>query len=206
MRRILRDIRNTLIAGLFFLLPLFVLLVILLKVFQIFHRITTRLAEMIGVENVMGMSGSTIVGIISLTLVCLLCGYLMRISVLKQVSSWVNEQLKSFIPGYAMYHKLVTSTLDKNEENREYETAVFVKSDDGMRPGFLMETMPNGNVVIFYPSAGNVREGELYVVDAANVEMCPDVERRLFRLSLANLGVGLSKLCAKQFSDNEITR
>lgn len=195
MKQSFNKLRDTFIAGLIFLLPLLILVALLSKVFFFFKSFTTKLAGLFGLKSFMGMSASTIMGVISFIILCIICGYLMRVAFFKQISSWVDDKLRKTIPGYEVYHQMALSKLEKNEEILPYESAAWIKLEEGvMQPAFVMETLPDNRSVIFKPSAGNVKEGEVLLIENGKIERCDDYDMRAFKMAINNLGLGLSKV------------
>jgi len=196
MKKFIDRARDTFIAGLIFLLPLLILCALLSKVFTFFKTFTTKLAALFGLKSFMGISASTIMGTLSLILLCILCGYLMRVAFFKHISEWVDNKLRKFIPGYEVYHQMALSKLEKKEEMLPYESCAWVKNEEGDQPAFIMETLHDGRVVVFFPHAGDVKEGEIKILESNRVERRDDYDMRAFRMAIKNLGLGLGKVDA----------
>lgn len=194
MKRAIQNLRDTIIAGIIFLLPLLILFVLATKVFDFFRTFTAKVAALFGLKSIAGISASTIVGTISLILLCLLCGYLVRVTFFQQISQWIDEKLRSLIPGYETYRQMAAAKLVRQEEMLPYKMAAWVKMGDGVQPGFIMDTMPDGKIIIFIPTAGDVNNGTILLVEPSNVEQCPDLDMRKFKIAIANLGLGFSKM------------
>ncbi len=194
MKKVFQNLRDTVIAGILFLLPFLILFVLISKVFQFFNSFTTKIANLFGLPSIAGISSSTIIGTLGFIALCLLCGYLVRIAYFKQIRKWIDEKLRSLIPGYELYHEMAVAKLVNQEEALPYEMAVWVKRGDVMQPGFLMETMPDGKPVVFFPSAGDVKNGLVVIVDSSAIKRCPGIDMKQFKLALSNLGLGISKL------------
>lgn len=194
MRQLFNKLRDTFFAGVIFLLPLLVVLVLLTKAFQFLTGFTTKIAAIFGLKSVAGISGSTVVSTVSLILCCILCGYLVRISLFKRISKWLDRTLMNLIPGYSVYREMAISKIDKKEEAVPYECVAFINGDDGQQPAFLMEKMADGKLVIFVPFAGNPKEGQIVIMTADKVQLNRDIDMKAFRLAINNLGLGLSKV------------
>ena len=98
------------------------------------------------------------------------------------------------IPGYSVYREMALSKLEEKEEALPYESAAWVNMDDMQQPGFLMETMPDGRLVVFIPTAGNTKEGAIFQLPAGKVQLCRNVDMKVFKMTISNLGIGLSKI------------
>lgn len=194
MRKLSSGLRDTFIAGLIFLLPILIFFVLISKVFMLLKAITTKLASLFGLKSVIGIPAPTIIGIIVLILICLICGYLMRVAFFKHISTWIDNKLRDLVPGYELYHRMALSKLEKQEELIHAESPAWVKNEDGLQPAFIMETLPDSRIVVFLPTAGKVREGNILIVDSQKVEPCNDYDIRAFRLAIMNHGIGFSNL------------
>lgn len=194
MKKLFKKFSDTFIAGLIFLLPLLILFVLLSKLFQFLTGFTTKIAAVFGLKSIVGISGGTVVSAISIIVLCIICGYLVRIAVFKSVSSWVDKQMAAHIPGYSVYHEMAISKLEDKEEALPYESAAWLLMDGAQQPAFLMNTMADGRLVIFVPTAGNIKEGSLFVLPAEKVLLCKNVDMKKFRLAIRNLGIGLSEV------------
>jgi hypothetical protein len=194
MKKLSSGLRDTFIAGLIFLLPILIFFVLISKVFGLLKKITTKLADLLGFESVMGIPAHTIIGIVVLMLICFICGYLMRVAFFKHISTWIDNKLRDLVPGYELYHRIALSKLEKQEEQIHAQSPAWLKQEDGLQPAYIMETLPDNRFVVFLPKGGKVREGNIMIVDSEKVELCSEYDHMAFRLAIMNHGLGLSKL------------
>ncbi len=194
MKKVFQNLRDIFVAGLIFLLPLVVVIVLLSKVFKLLTGFATKIAALFGLESIGGISGGTIVSAFGIILICIVCGYLVRISFFKSARDWVDQKLMAHIPGYAVYREMALTKLEEREEALPYESAAWVSIDNVQQPAFLMERMSDGKMIVFIPTAGNVKEGTLLKLPASSVELCPDKDMKAFRIAIENLGIGMSKV------------
>ncbi|WP_336515310.1 hypothetical protein [Pollutibacter soli] len=200
MKKVFVTLRDTFIAGIIFLLPLLVLFVLLTKVFQFLTGFTNKIAGLFGLTKFAGISGGTIVSTIGLIIVCLLCGYLVKISFFRSVSKWVDKKMMTHIPGYSVYREMAMSKLEAREETLPYKTALWLKKDNFLQPGFLMDYTDNGKLIVFIPTAGNVKEGNIFTVDDTDVMLSEESDMKAFKNAISNLGIGLNKTLSKKQS------
>jgi uncharacterized membrane protein len=193
MKKIYNDFRDTFIAGVIFLLPLLVLFVLITKVFQYLTGFTTKIAALFGLKGFMGISGGTIVSAAAIILLCVLCGVLVRVSFFKAARDWVDSKMMTNIPGYSTYREMALAKLEEREDALPYKSALWLKLDKMNQPGFLIEKMPDGKLVVFIPTAGNVKEGTVLTLAEADVQLCPNANMRAFQMAISNLGLGLGK-------------
>ena len=194
MKKLFQNLRDIFIAGLVFLLPLVILVVLLSKVFKFLTGFATKIAALFGLESIAGISGGTIVSAIGIVLICILCGYLVRVAFFRSMRDWLDRKLMAHIPGYAVCREMALTKLEDREEALPYESAVWVNMDNMQQPAFLMEKMPDGKLIVFIPTAGNVKEGTLLKLQSTSVELCPGKDMKAFRMAIENLGIGMSKV------------
>jgi uncharacterized membrane protein len=168
-------------------------MVLLSKLFNFLTGFTSKIAAMFGLKSFIGVSGGTIVSAISIILFCLICGQLVRLRLFRSVSNWVDEKMAANIPGYSIYREMALSKLKEKEEALPYQCALWLTVEKTWKPGFLVETMTDGRLVVFIPTAGNVKEGEVLIVSPDDVKQSPQADMRKFRLAISNLGIGLSE-------------
>lgn len=197
MKKVIATLRDTFIAGIIFLLPLLVLFVLLTKVFQFLTGFTTKIAALFGLTKFAGVSGGTIVSTIGLILVCLLCGYLVKISFFRSVSKWTDKKMMAHIPGYSVYREMALSKLEAREEALPYKSALWLKADNFLQPGFLMEYTDDGRMIVFIPTAGNVKEGSIFSVADTDVILSEKNDMKAFKIAISNLGIGLTEAANK---------
>jgi uncharacterized membrane protein len=195
MKKIAANLRDTIIAGIIFLLPLLLVVVMVSKVFQFLNSLNSRIAQVFGLKSIGGIPGTTIIGSISLLVICLLCGYLVRITFFQNIRNWLDVKLMDLIPGYQVYREMAINKLVDEEKPLPYESAAWLlRADQTEQPVFLMETTAQGELIIFAPTAGNVQTGTILKVPASMVRIDRNVDMKSFRLLFSNLGLGVSKL------------
>lgn len=194
MKAFFIKLRDTFIAGLIFLLPLLILVVLFTKVFQFLTGFTDKVAAVFGLTSFIGISGGTILSALGLMLFCIICGYLMRIAFFKAVSAWVDHKLMSNIPGYSAYREMALSKLEENKRPLPYKCAAWINEGDTVLPAFLMETMDDGRLVMFIPTAGSTMTGKVIILPATRVTLLPQTDVKAMKIALDSLGIGLSKI------------
>jgi uncharacterized membrane protein len=193
MKKVFSNLRQTLISGLVFLLPILILMVVVTKVFGMLTGISNKLASIFGIKSIVGISASTISSSIALILLCLLCGYLVRFAFAQRLRNWIDNMLMANVPGYEIYKKTAMSKLEPAEEALPYKAAVWVESDGMKKPGFLIDHNTPGDCIIFFPTAGKPEEGTTLLVPGSRVHELPNVDMIDFRKAIANKGIGLEK-------------
>jgi hypothetical protein len=62
------------------------------------------------------------------------------------------------------------------------------------QPGFLIESLNDGSKLIFFPAAGNVKEGTVYSVPSEKVRPVAGADINAVQSAIGKLGVGLKEI------------
>src|SRR5262245_3264090 len=115
MKTFLKGLRNVIVAGFMFLLPVYVLLVIFTKAWTSLSSIGARLACAFGLKSILGVGGSTIVSSLVLIAIWLVCGLLVRISYVGRLNRAIEGRLSKHVPGYATYRAMIDEKVNPKE-------------------------------------------------------------------------------------------
>ena len=201
MKKMLTNLRDTLSAGLLFLLPLLIVIVLLTKGINLLSGLSTKLAAMFGLKSMMGLSGGTIMSGLLLIAICLLCGYLMRISFVKRINNYADQKLEKHIPGYSVYRQMARSKIEKKEEVLPYKHAAWIQLEEKVfEPAFVMEEIPGNSYVVFIPLGGNAKEGKLAVFPTERVHLIPGMDVKVFQSIISGQGKGIGSVQIPQLS------
>jgi len=121
-------VRNTLIGGLLFLIPLVFVVVVVGKAFQIMKVVATPLGKLISIESFAGFAVVEILTVFIMILSCLLVGMLARSPWGKKLNEKLDAILLQMIPGYA-WVKSVAGGIG-GEDADEVLKPVLVRFDD----------------------------------------------------------------------------
>lgn len=191
-------LRDTLIAGVFFLLPLLLLSVLLKKAWGMMHALSARLATALHLDDALGPAAAVVVAGTALVLLCLLSGWLVRFGMLAQASRWLDDKLTRHLPGYAVFRQMASNQLEDHSGVTPYKEAALLKQDDGEIPVFVVEHLSDGRSVLFIPTAGNPGEGGLLLAETNKLNRLGAGAIKPVKICLANMGIGLAEVVGKQ--------
>ena len=80
MKAFFSKVRNVLVAGFLFLLPVYVVLIIISKAWTSLSSIGTKVAAMFGMKSILGVGGSTVFSGLLLIIIWIACGLLVNFS------------------------------------------------------------------------------------------------------------------------------
>lgn len=167
MKSFKKFIRNTFIGGLFFLIPLFVLITVAKKIWEFFQDLGTNLFKALGYDELVDVASSSIFSAVMVLLVCFLFGLIAKWSLAGRVRYWAEDGLQRVFPHYDYYRSLVEKKL--NLRSKVPRPTVLVRRPGGWRPGILVEEKPSGEKVVFLPLSPKTTDGEVFLVAPEDV-------------------------------------
>ncbi len=171
VRSVLGFVKTTVIGGLVFLVPLFILVLLVTKAVTVLQRLAQPLAAHLPVNTAFGVLVADIVVLVLVVLACFLAGLLARVTVAKRLVKKAEAGVLWRIPGYG-FIKGLTDSLD-NSASTSSLRPVLVHFDDAAQLGFEVDQVADGRKVVYIPSAPDPRAGEVLVMDQDRVEDVP---------------------------------
>jgi uncharacterized membrane protein len=191
MKNVLTSLRNTVIAGFFFLLPVFVILVILTKGWVALSSLGKRIAQMFGLNTLIGFSGSTTVTTALLLIaLCLLCGLLMRYAFLAKFRQSLEGILLKYLPGYDTYKTMAEEKIQHKRRILPY-TSALIRLQDYWQPAYVVERDQEDGYVLFVPDIPDTTKGRILIAKPGEVRLLPAMAANDLDASLRTMGKGL---------------
>jgi uncharacterized membrane protein len=167
MKTLTQFIRTTLVGGLFFLVPIVVLIVIIMKAFDFAKKALNALLVHIPAAAGLTAGAATVLAVGLIALICFLAGLLARSDAAKRVVDALEWSVLSKIPGYDYLKQESASALGLIEIGEL--PLVFVPMEGGWQLGVQTDTLSNGLVSIFVPGAPNPHSGAVFFFSADTV-------------------------------------
>jgi uncharacterized membrane protein len=193
MKSFFANIRKVAVAGFLFLLPVYVLLVIVTKAWSSLSSIGTGLARLFGLESVLGVGGATAVSGVLLIVIWIACGLLVRLSFVHAVNKAVERLLVKYVPGYSTYKAIAEDKLHQRTRTLPYPSVLF-RADPGWQPAFLIEQDVDGRCVLFIPGAPDTSAGDVLLATLDQLRFLPGITANQLDASLRTMGKGLLDL------------
>jgi hypothetical protein len=191
MKKFIKLFNDTVTGGLFFLIPMFVLILIISKLWVKITGIANSLAGLFGIHKVMEGWLGPILTISIILLICFISGVLLRVSLLSTLRNKLDAFLDKKIPGYGFYKLTLEQKIKK--EDAPSRPVVLLTIDGVSQPGVVIEQFTDGRKVVFVSSHPASTNGNVYVVDTAAVIELPTTELALNAI-LKSQGEGLAEL------------
>jgi uncharacterized membrane protein len=159
MKSILSFVSNTIKGGIFFLLPILLVLFIARKGIELIRPLAEVISNDIGIHSTT-LNIPYILSIITVILICFGAGWISSLGVGKVMIHWIEENILSLFPGYLLMKNSMESKAGLKSEK---EFPVVLVPIDGLMFGFLMDEFENGDCVVFVPSAPSAWEGNVII-------------------------------------------
>ena len=156
MKKFFHHIRKRMLAGLILLLPLFAILLIMLKLYKMLKgEAGSQVANFLGVKPLLGKNAVPVTTAFLLALILYVFGGLVKLRWLNKMRDWIENTLLQFVPGYLTYKAQVLQKINPKEDSR---IPVWVTTVVGKRPGLLINEQ-NEEAVIFFPNSPDSNNG-----------------------------------------------
>ncbi len=189
-KRVIANIRDVAIAGFLFLLPVYIIFIIITKAWTSLSSLGTNIAAMFGMKSIFGVKGSSVVSGLLLIALWILCGLLVRVSFVAAFQKRVEGLLAKYIPGYDSYKAIAEEKLHKTVKTIPY-SSVLLRQDECWRPAYLIEQDHNGNCVVFVPDTPNTNAGQVVLTRREQVTIVPSLTANQLEVLLKRSGKGL---------------
>lgn len=182
-------IRVTIIGGIVFLVPLTVLIIILGKTANFLSKLAAPFAKWVPLDTVVGVALADLIAVVGIVVLCFLAGLFARSGVVARFVDSLESRVLYSIPGYS-FIKSLTGSVAGIEDDKSL-TPVLAKFDDASQVAFKVESLPDGQVVVYIPGAPDPWAGSLFVMAAERIE---PLDRSLNEavMNLRALGAGSS--------------
>lgn len=159
-------VNNTLKAGIFFVIPIIIVLIIVLKTIGIITPVSNMIETFIDPQNKIPFL-STLISVLLILFIFFMGGILENhFSGSKKIISWIENNVLSLLPAY----QLIKGT---TQQKIGLETAVNLKvvlvPTDGWVLAFQVEELANNEVLVFIPASPNPYEGNLNIFQKSEI-------------------------------------
>jgi len=150
--------RTTVIGGALFLLPIFVVILVLGKVLGMMVGLTEPLVSALGVTSLAGVAVSNIITILGVLVLAFIAGVFARTETGQAALAWIREGVAATIPQFSLIQD-VARKVGSDEEVSDMPV-VLVPTDAGWALGLLLEQEGDWHAV-FLPGAPQMSSGSV---------------------------------------------
>jgi uncharacterized membrane protein len=192
MKSIVKLLKSTLIGGVFFLVPLVLLIIALSKAHEIMLKIAQPLSEVIPVDKIGGVAVANILVVLLILLICLFAGLLATRPRFKAFQQYLEEKILGPVPGYRVI-KAFLNSLALYESSGETMVPVLVALEKHQKLGFEVERSAEDQVVVYLPDTPSFITGVVVIVSSEQVTTL-DVPLPRVKDCMEQFGFGASEL------------
>ncbi len=192
MKAIFSILSNTVKGGIFLLFPLVLIIIFLEKIIQILQPLADMISNRLNLESTM-FNVPYLISIIIILVLCFTAGVVAKFGAGKFILKWIEEHILSLFPGYQIIKNTLQNTAGL-ESDKDFPV-VFVPID-GWMVAFKVDTLPNGDIVVFVPSAPNSWEGNVVIFEKEQIRESTLTQKDA-TLMIRRLGVGSSEIFSK---------
>ncbi|MDR4493983.1 MAG: hypothetical protein R3B74_06115 [Nitrospirales bacterium] len=161
-------IKATVIGGVFFLIPLAVVVIVVGKLVIVMKGVAKSLSPLIPVETAVGTVILNLLAVLVILAFCFLAGLAAQRAHAKKMVARLESTLLAALPGYA-FIKAFADNMHRSNEIAESFVPVGVHFDDYSQLAFEIEREPNGKVAVYLLSAPNPWSGTVVYVTPERV-------------------------------------
>jgi uncharacterized membrane protein len=185
--------RTTLLGGVFYLVPLIVLLMLLAKAHELTTEVVEPVANHLPIQWARGVLPAKILAVVIIVAFCFLAGLFATTRIAQAIVQGVETALLSKVPGYR-FLKTVGEGMAGIEHGENHET-VLARIEDAWQIAFVVERLAGGHVVIFIPDAPNPWSGSIFIMTEERIKPLQLPIQKAMRC-IGNLGGGLNEALA----------
>jgi uncharacterized membrane protein len=174
MKGLLQFIKATVVGGLLFLVPIIILVMTLEKGMHLAGKFVTPLVAHFPDKPVLGMTAASLAAAVVLIILSFVAGLAAQTAGGQKFVAWLEKVFLSKMPGYMMFRGMVGDMSNSMETLAGGSKArtVFVSIEDAWQIGFVMDTLPSGEVAVYVPGAPSPFSGSLYFMAPDRVRDC----------------------------------
>lgn len=184
-------IRTTIVGGVFYLVPVIVLLAVIGKALGIAHKLVAPVAKVIQLQGPLSFLSERVLAIIVIVLFCFLAGLIAKTAGGKGFTRWLESNVLSKVPGYTLI-KSMSDSISGVEEQSDRET-VLARIEDSWQVGLLVERLDNGHAAVYVPGAPSTLSGSVYFMTEDRIKPLGIPVSAAFRC-VGRLGAGSNVL------------
>lgn len=186
MKKKAHIIRTTIVGGIFFLLPLTLVVILLAKAFVLLQGLLQPILKPIENLTFIGFGLQRIIAILVLLIICFIAGLVANTKMARRFVTWLEDTILGLVPGYHMLKSMGQAMAGLEQKEMEI---VLARIDDGWSLSFLIEKVDEDLYTVYVPGAPNPLSGSVYHVGEKQI-VRTDITQRQALTCLRQLGVG----------------
>lgn len=192
MKRLMEFLKTTLIGGFFILLPLLLLELMIVEIFQLVVALSAPLADLVPTALVEAINAPVAVALALIVLASLMLGLAARSEAGRRLGRWVERNTLGRLALYSVLKGLAARLVEIGEGST-FKPAMLVSADGQREFAYLIEEHDDGYVTIMLPWAPTPLSGSVKIVRRGQIELLDATLGDVTRV-LSHWGVGAKSL------------
>ena len=192
MKGIGEFLKTTVIGGLFILLPLLLLELMLVEIFQLVVALATPIADLFPKAWIEAIDAPEQVAVILILLASFVLGLVAKSGMGRRFGGFIERNTVGRIPLYGVLKGLAARLIEIGEGSA-FKPAMLVSPDGHREFSYLIEDHGDGNATVMLPWAPTPLSGSVKIVPMKQVELLDASLGDLTRV-LSHWGVGAREL------------
>jgi uncharacterized membrane protein len=163
VKQFCQSITQSLIAGVVFVLPVYLAILLLLKAAKSLGGLVKPLAGLLP----KWFPAQYLLSLVLVLIVCTVVGMALRTSSGQAVRTRIENSLLQRIPGYGLFRSMTRQVAGDSRESA-WKPAL-AEIEDALVPAFIVEELDDGRFTVFVPSVPTPLAGAIYILSAARV-------------------------------------
>lgn len=160
LRQALEFTRMTVVGGALFLLPVFIVILVLAKVLKMVGVLTAPLVKILGVTSIMGIAVGNLVTVFAVIVLAFLAGLFARTAMGQHALTWIQDGVSATLPQFSMIQGVARTFGPAPAYEGAEMPVVLVRADAGLALGLLLETEGDWHAV-YIPGAPQMSAGSV---------------------------------------------
>ena len=195
MKTIGEFLKTTAVGGLFVLLPLLLLEMMLVEIFQLMVVLATPIANLLPRAWIEAVDVPELLAVLLIVLASFLLGLAGRLAAGRRSGKWLERNTVGRLPVYGVLKGLAAHLIEIGESSA-FKPALLLSADGQREFAYLIEEHGDGNATIMVPRAPTPFSGSVRMVPMARLEMLNASLGDLTRV-LSHWGVGAHELIGR---------
>ena len=158
-----QSVTSTLVAGILVIAPVYLAVLLLLKLMQSLAALVKPLAGLLPDW----LPAERLLSLLLLLLVCLIVGLLARSRVGQAMRERMGQSVLGKLPGYTLFRSL-TQRIAGKADDVAWKPAL-AEIEEALVPAFIIEELADGRYTVFVPSVPTPLAGAVYILTPERV-------------------------------------
>ena len=201
MERFYKFITTSIITGIFFLIPIGIIIIIFEKIFHLVRKLQIALHLQITEITYIHAFFNNLIIVFFILLLCFLAGLAAKLKWGKLLVTALENNILIHLPGYD-YTKATAQGVFGIADHR-FSDVILYRDDTGkFAMAFKVEHITDTMIMIFIPSTPKAKDGEMLIVDKNRLTKTDLTTKEAFAL-IRSIGNEASEKLAKYFDGSK---